>query len=92
MTTYTQKQGKKQQKWKNSTKSQMAVMKRQNNNARKKMFAESKKDNYITKRSFVRQWKPYFSINVINKKWEKMGGKPAPKRSNPFESLGSLFS
>lgn len=95
MTTYTQKQGKKSQKFNNSYKSQMAVMKRQAKNIRKKSFQSAKKSDYSSKRRFTAQWKPYFPKNVIDKKWAKMTGTTKAKSSledMTFDSIGSLFS
>ena len=95
MTTYTQKQGKKSQKFNNSYKSNLALMKRQEKNQQKKLFQCSTKNDYMSKRMFIARWKGIFPKNVIDKKWAKMTGSTKAKSSledNPFRSMGSLFS
>lgn len=87
MTTRTQKIGTLNQKYKNGVHSQLALLKRQNKNAQKKRFQESTKEQYFSKREFVRTWKGRFPIKVINAKWAKMDGKVSRKSKNPFREL-----
>jgi hypothetical protein len=72
MTTMTQKLGKKRQLIHNKSKSLRATTIKQGRNARRKQFNEAKKENYWSKSNFVSQWKPYFPMSRILKKWEKI--------------------